>query len=188
MVDERARQQVVELRCAGLGFAQIASNLQLESASAARALYRAELDDADLRFDVGLEVRRIDRMLTIAWAKATKGDMLAMDRVKMLGERRERLIGWSREQKHEMREAFDETVASLPGVDRARHASVIASGRVIADRIDAALCQDDRTEVTKSLYLIPHLGHYRIDRLRSGHIDAMYDAIDERNERISAGS
>ena len=34
------------------------------------------------------------------------------------------------------------------------------------------------------LYLIPYLGHLRIDRLRSGHIDAMYDAIDERNERI----
>src|SRR6185437_2774352 len=27
------------------------------------------------------------------------------------------------------------------------------------------------------LYLIPHLGHLRIDRLRPGHIDAMYDAL-----------
>ncbi len=34
------------------------------------------------------------------------------------------------------------------------------------------------------LYLIPYLGHLRIDRLRCGHMDAMYDAIDERNERI----
>ncbi len=34
------------------------------------------------------------------------------------------------------------------------------------------------------LYLIPYLGHLRIDRLRSGHIDAMYDAIDERNATI----
>ena len=34
------------------------------------------------------------------------------------------------------------------------------------------------------LYLIPYLGAWRIDRLRSGHIDAMYDAIDERNQRI----
>ena len=34
------------------------------------------------------------------------------------------------------------------------------------------------------LYLIPYLGQYRIDRLRSGHIDAMYDAIDERNTHI----
>jgi integrase len=36
------------------------------------------------------------------------------------------------------------------------------------------------------LYLIPYLGAYRIDRLRSGHIDAMYDAVDERNQHIQA--
>ena len=35
------------------------------------------------------------------------------------------------------------------------------------------------------LYLIPYLGAWRIDRLRPGHIDAMYDAIDERNARIA---
>lgn len=35
------------------------------------------------------------------------------------------------------------------------------------------------------LYLIPHLGHLRIDRLRPGHIDAMYDAIAERNTTIA---
>lgn len=33
-------------------------------------------------------------------------------------------------------------------------------------------------------YLTPHLGHLRIDRLRSDHIDAMYDAIDEHNNHI----
>ncbi|WP_238010336.1 site-specific integrase [Dactylosporangium sp. AC04546] len=36
------------------------------------------------------------------------------------------------------------------------------------------------------MYLIPYLGHLRIDRLRPGHIDAMYDAIDERNATITA--
>lgn len=35
------------------------------------------------------------------------------------------------------------------------------------------------------LYLIPHLGHLRIDRLRPGHIDAMYDAIAARNTTIA---
>lgn len=34
-------------------------------------------------------------------------------------------------------------------------------------------------------YLIPYLGEVRIDRLRTGHIEAMYDAIDERNARIA---
>ena len=157
MSDDRVRAQALELRSAGLGFGAIATNLQLPDAEAARKLYLEAIDDTDLRFDVALEVRRVDRLFTIAWSKALKGDLSAMERCERLSVRRERLLGWSRELKHEMREAFDETVAALPGVDRARHASVIASGRIIADRIDAALCQDDRTEVTKSLYLIPHL-------------------------------
>lgn len=154
--ESKLRAQVLELRSAGLGFGAIAGQLSIADGEA-RRLYSEAIDDTDLRFDVALEVRRVDRLLSIAWTKATKGDLLAMDRVKMLSERRERLVGWSREQKHEMREAFDETVASLKGVDRRRHASVIAAGRAIADRVDAALCNDDRTEVTKSLYLIPHL-------------------------------
>jgi integrase len=36
------------------------------------------------------------------------------------------------------------------------------------------------------LHLIPHIGHLRIDRLRPGHLDAMYDAIVERNAIIAA--
>ena len=157
MADDETRAQVLELRSAGLGFGAIAGKLGLTDAGVARTLYHEALDDTDVRFDVSLEVRRVDRLLTAAWTKATKGDLLAMDRVVRLSERRERLVGWSREQRHEMRDAFDETVAALPGVNLSRHASVIASGRVIADRIDAALCDDDRTEVTKSLYLVPHL-------------------------------
>lgn len=34
------------------------------------------------------------------------------------------------------------------------------------------------------LYLTPHLGHHRLDRLRVGHVDAMFDAIDEHNQYI----
>ena len=40
-------------------------------------------------------------------------------------------------------------------------------------------------EVHLRRYLIPHLGQLRIDRLRPGHIDVMYDAIDERNTTIT---
>jgi integrase len=34
------------------------------------------------------------------------------------------------------------------------------------------------------LYLIPHLGHVRVDRLRVAHIDAMFTAIEDRNTLI----
>lgn len=35
-----------------------------------------------------------------------------------------------------------------------------------------------------TLYLIPHLGHVRLDKLRVGHITAMFDSIAERNDEI----
>jgi integrase len=36
------------------------------------------------------------------------------------------------------------------------------------------------------LYLVPHLGHLPLDKLRTAHASAMFDAIDEANERIRA--
>ena len=147
--------EVLAMRSAGMPFAVIADKLD-STEDACRASYQEELDDVDLRFDVALTIHRIDKLLSVAWGKASDGDLAAMDRVLALEQRRERLLGWTREQKHEMREAFDQTVESL-GVDVKLYAAAIASGRVIADRIDAALCMDDRTEVTKSMYLVPHL-------------------------------
>lgn len=38
------------------------------------------------------------------------------------------------------------------------------------------------------LYLIPHLGRYRLDRLRAGHVQAMFTAIDESNELTVANN
>src|SRR5947207_2193066 len=35
-----------------------------------------------------------------------------------------------------------------------------------------------------NLYLLPHLGEVRLDKLRVGHIAAMFEAIAERNEMI----
>ncbi|MFG2406862.1 tyrosine recombinase XerC [Streptomyces brevispora] len=36
------------------------------------------------------------------------------------------------------------------------------------------------------IHLVPGLGHYRLDRLNVGHVQAFFDAIDERNETIAA--
>lgn len=36
-----------------------------------------------------------------------------------------------------------------------------------------------------NLYLLPHLGEVRLDKLRVGHITAMFDAVVERNETIT---
>lgn len=56
-----------------------------------------------------------------------------------------------------LRKSFDESVAAnrqlIDGLDSA----IVESGRAVADRVDEALDLGDGQEVTKALYLIPHL-------------------------------
>lgn len=150
---------VLELRRAGVPFGRIAERLELADETSARAAYHQALDESDSRFDVELEVQRLDRLLTVAWkrATATPPDLAAMDRVLKIGERRERLLAHPRQVKHELREAFDDSAIAASGYDADLDAALLAAGRAIADRIDAAMCGDDHTETTKALYMVPHL-------------------------------
>ena len=152
-------QSGVGIHRAAVPFPRIAERLDLPDEDAARAAYRQALDETDLRFDVALEVQRLDRLLTVAWKKATgaTADLNAMNTILKLGERRERLLVRPRTIRHEMREAFDDSATSASGYDATLDASLLAAGRAIADRIDAAMCGDDPTETTKALYMVPHL-------------------------------
>ncbi len=55
----------------------------------------------------------------------------------------------------QIRDAFDATVDACPldPVD----AALVEAGRTIADRVDAAVASGEGPEVTKALYLVPHL-------------------------------
>lgn len=57
----------------------------------------------------------------------------------------------------DLRSAFDESVEAnqqlIPKVDNA----LIEAGRKIADRVDEATAAGEGQEVTKALYLVPHL-------------------------------
>jgi hypothetical protein len=57
----------------------------------------------------------------------------------------------------DLREAFDRSVDAnaqlVPNVDDA----LIEAGRKIADRVDEATASGEGQEVTKALYLVPHL-------------------------------
>lgn len=54
-------------------------------------------------------------------------------------------------------DAFEESVTAnrelIPGLD----AALVESGRAIAERVDAAVEAGEGQEVTKALYLLPHL-------------------------------
>lgn len=56
-----------------------------------------------------------------------------------------------------LREAFDESVKANSQVVAGIDASVIASGQAIADQIDYAVDNLSGEQLTKALYLMPHL-------------------------------
>lgn len=57
----------------------------------------------------------------------------------------------------QLRTAFDESVKANREVVKGIDAAVIASGRAIADQIDYAVDNLSGEQLTKALYLMPHL-------------------------------
>ena len=57
----------------------------------------------------------------------------------------------------ELREAFDLSVSSNRELIGSLDAALVESGRKIADRVDEATAAGEGQEVTKALYLLPHL-------------------------------
>ena len=63
----------------------------------------------------------------------------------------------------ELRDAFDASVKAAQKatdegrLDEKRDAALVEAGRKIADRVDEATATGEGQEVTKALYLVPHL-------------------------------
>lgn len=57
----------------------------------------------------------------------------------------------------DLRKAFDQGVDKNKQVDNDLDAALIEAGRKVADRVDEATDSGEGQEVTKALYLIPHL-------------------------------
>lgn len=55
-----------------------------------------------------------------------------------------------------VRAALDESIAANGGL-RPIDAGLVASARAVADRIDEAVASADGQELTKALYLVPHV-------------------------------
>ena len=57
----------------------------------------------------------------------------------------------------DLREAFDRSVGENAQILAELDAALIEAGRKIADRVDEATATGEGQEVTKALYLLPHL-------------------------------
>jgi hypothetical protein len=152
--DDRAGR-ALELRRAGVPLARIAEQLSYPSAQQARdatdALIAPPGSPAQVRAE---ELDRVERLRQAIWARAMKGDPIAVDKVLKLTEIRLRLAGLS-EPDRRLRKAFE---ASLAGVTVTQaDTALVEAGRRLCDQMDQAEASGDPASSQKSLFLMPHL-------------------------------
>ena len=155
-MDPRANQ-VLAMRRAGVPYDAIMQELHIPTQATAERLFEEALTAHKVKYSTDLELDRLDRQHLAAWAKAADGDAGMMDRVQRIAEARRALQAKPTDNDHAVRKAFDQSVEASTLVDAEVDAGAIATGRMIADRIDEAVASGEGQEVTKALYLAPHL-------------------------------
>lgn len=152
MTEEQVTR-ALDLRRAGVPVKTIAEQVGTTEAAVRAALKRrlapSQLDDA-------LEADRLDRLLVAVWPAAARGDLQAVDRALKIAEQRRALlepeptgVGG------DLAAAYDASVAAAETKDV--DLALVKAGRAIAERVDRAAARGDGVELTKSLYLVPHL-------------------------------
>lgn len=143
-VSQRDRQ-VLELRRGGVPLDVIAEQMKFRDAAAAHAAYLRALDGtmpAARDEAKRLELDRLDKLQTVLWPKALRGDLQALDRLVGTAQERMRLISTDPlpdpEQLGPIETATREECASLDGVAPALAAAAIVLARVVDEnRTDA---------------------------------------------------
>lgn len=148
--------KVLQLRHAGVPFDVIAEQLSL-TPEAAKAMFDKALGASDPAFMRALESGRMDRLHFAVWPRALKGELDAIDRVVKISERREVVSHVPKVNTHDLRQAFDRSAATAADSGSDIDAALVETGRKIADRVDEATATGVGAEVTKALYLIPHM-------------------------------
>lgn len=154
--DPALANQVLQLRRAGAQFDLIAERLGL-TPTAAKALFDKALGTFDPELSIALEADRLDRLHMAVWPQAQAGDLQAVDRILKLSERREKVVSTPKENDHALRQAFDESARTSEELHQAWDKALLEAGRKIADRVDEAVATGEGQEVTKALYLVPHM-------------------------------
>lgn len=154
--DTELAGQVLTLRRGGASFDVIADRLGL-TIDNAKALFNAAIGSHDPEFQRALEADRLDRLHMAVWPAAARGELDAVDRVLRISERRERVAATPKENDHALRRAFDESAKTSEELHDSWDTALLAAGRKIADRVDEAVATGEGQEVTKALYLVPHM-------------------------------
>ena len=103
---ERERQSL-DLRLTGLTYREIGEELKITEQGAYKAVIRA-LEKIKDKIEekaeevVIIEIQRLDKLFLIAFKKAERGDLSAIDRCLRIMERRAKLLGLDTPSKHEL--------------------------------------------------------------------------------------
>lgn len=195
--------QALNLRRAGVSIPKIAGELGFRTrASCEKAIARAmaaqglTTDPISVRL---AELDRLDRLQLAVWAKATGGNLEAVDRVLRLAEMRLRIAGIAEAGLTPITAEYDRTIDDLGLTGKARPAALVALGRRLCEQIDAASAVGDAQTVTKALYLVPHVvnvlrelgaGPEAVDTVRGAAPAAPATASDDlaaMRERLKSG-
>ena len=123
-----------------------------------RALQRALVDvgrGRSVESERLVEVERLDAMYRSLYPKALRGDLSAAEKCLRIGENRMRLLALPGQADDGLVAAFERTVETLGLGDI--DGTVVSAGRAVAAQIDWAVKHGVGQEVTKALYLLPHL-------------------------------
>lgn len=181
-------EKIVDLRRAGMPFGKIASQVRpaIGSAAECELIWQQAVEGTRAKYSTDLELDRLDRMMVGIWPQASKGDTDAVDRVLKIMTMRERLRPTPQDNVGAMTEAYDESIEAsreLKAVDKA----LVAAGRTIAVRIDAALASGDGMEVTKALYLVPHMMNV-LRELRATPSSRLLSGLEDGKGQQSGGT
>lgn len=151
-------QQALRLFLAAADLQQIRDKLGFKTVASAEAAIRRALADnrrgKNRDTERELELERIDSLYRAAYPQALKGDLKAIETCSALSERRIRLMD-KPDDGAAITASYEDTLRALDTTDA--DTAVIAAGRAIAHQIDYALQHGTGQEVTKALYLVPHL-------------------------------
>ena len=152
-------KKVLQLVAAGLPLQDVKKQLGFRDIrQVERALARALSDvgrGRSLDSERLVEVERLDAMYRSLYPKALRGDIKAAEKCLHIGETRMRLLALPDQQNGGLVAAFEATVDAL-GLGEV-DGTVVSAGRAVAAQIDWAVKHGVGQEVTKALYLLPHL-------------------------------
>lgn len=142
----KAREQALDLRCAGLSYQRIGEKMGISTARAHQLVSNA-MDQTRQAITAGAdelraaEVARLDGMLEKLWIKAKRGEVAAVDRVLKIGERRAKLLGIEAPVRIETtgKDGKPIEVSSTATIDPSK-----LSTQTLQDLLDARLAPDGR--------------------------------------------